>query len=174
MENLQRLLPYSRRLILLTALLLLSILISFPSIFSNGDDGWKTPFLPRDVLPLLPRQVSRPLLNCLRSPADLLPSFVGSANDSNDAYLEWKGACFYENRAWIEFHNKSGSEFGSGTLHIKVRNLGGMDIYHLASLIFRGIGLERIWEMGTFWFLLLVGRDYIIFLILIFELSGYV
>lgn len=50
---------------------------------------------------------------------DLLPAFVGSASSLNDT-VEWKGACFYENHAWMEFHNKSGSEFGGGTLHIKV------------------------------------------------------
>ncbi|KAJ8619881.1 hypothetical protein MRB53_028410 [Persea americana] len=138
MENLTRLLPFSKRLIVLPTLLLLlfSVFTSFPSIFSNGDDGWKTPFHPRDVLSLLPRQLSWPLLNSLRSPADLLPSFVGSATDSNDASLEWKGACFYKNRAWIEFHNKSGSQFGGGTLHLKASKAHSwtcMDLYVFAT-----------------------------------------
>lgn len=79
----------------------------------------KLPFHPRDVLPLLPRQVSWPVLNSLHSAADLLPSFVGSASSPNNT-LEWKGACFYKNTAWMEFHNKTGTEFGGGTLHIKV------------------------------------------------------
>jgi hypothetical protein len=82
----------------------------------------KLPFHPRDVLPLLPRQASWPIINSLYSPVDLLPTFVGAASSPNDT-LEWKGACFYENRAWMEFHNKSGTEFGGGTLHIKVWNL---------------------------------------------------
>ncbi|KAF8410717.1 hypothetical protein HHK36_003254 [Tetracentron sinense] len=73
-----------------------------------------------DLLPLLPMELSWPLLNSLRSPIDILPTFVGSASSPNDT-LEWKGACFYKNRAWMEFHNKSGSEFGGGTLHIKAR-----------------------------------------------------
>lgn len=51
---------------------------------------------------------------------DLLPAFVGAASGANDS-LEWKGACFYKNRAWMEFHNKSGSAYGGGTLHIKVK-----------------------------------------------------
>lgn len=79
----------------------------------------KLPFQPEDLLPLLPRQLSWPILNALRSPLDLLPTFVGAASAS-DGSLQWKGACFYENTAWMEFHNKSGSEFGGGTLHIKV------------------------------------------------------
>nr|CAD1827971.1 unnamed protein product [Ananas comosus var. bracteatus] len=33
--------------------------------------------------------------------------------------IEWKGACFYENKAWLECHNKSGSPYGGSTLHIK-------------------------------------------------------
>ena len=79
------------------------------------------PFHPQDVLPLLPRQVSWPILNYLSSAVDLLPTFVGAASSQNNT-VEWKGACFYENTAWMEFHNKSGSEFGGGTLHIKVRD----------------------------------------------------
>ena len=58
-------------------------------------------------------------MNYLNSAVDLLPSFVGAASSTNNS-LEWKGACFYENTAWLEFNNKSGSEFGGGILHIKV------------------------------------------------------
>ncbi|TQD74224.1 hypothetical protein C1H46_040248 [Malus baccata] len=79
----------------------------------------KLPFHPRDVLPLLPRQISWPILNSLHGAVDLLPTFVGSASSPNDSF-EWKGACFYQNTAWMEFHNKTGSEFGGGTLHLKV------------------------------------------------------
>lgn len=79
----------------------------------------KLPFHPRDLLPLLPRQLSWPLLNSLNSAVDLLPTYIGAASIKNDA-VEWKGACFYENKAWLELNNKSGSEFGGGTLHIKV------------------------------------------------------
>lgn len=89
------------------------------SFFFSLPHAAKLPFCPRDVLPLLPRQVSWPILNSLHSAVDLLPSFVGAASSPNDT-LEWKGACFVKNRAWMEFHNKTGSEFGGGTLHIKV------------------------------------------------------
>lgn len=81
--------------------------------------AFKTPFHPIDVLPILPRQVSWPILKYLKSAEDLLPAFVGAAIEGNNS-LEWKGACFYENSAWLEFHNKTGSEFGGGTLHLKV------------------------------------------------------
>lgn len=83
----------------------------------------KAPIRPQDILPLLPRQVSWPILNTFRGAADLLPSFVGAAAIANNSLLHWKGSCFYENTAWLELHNKSGSEFGGGTLHIKVYSL---------------------------------------------------
>ncbi|XVE50604.1 hypothetical protein DITRI_Ditri01bG0176700 [Diplodiscus trichospermus] len=95
----------------------------------------KSPFHPRDVLPLLPRQASWPILNSLNSAVDLLPSFVGSVSSPNHI-VNWKGACFYENTAWMEFHNKTGSEFGGGTLHIKVSNAHSwtcMDLYIFAT-----------------------------------------
>ncbi|KAE8734898.1 hypothetical protein F3Y22_tig00000656pilonHSYRG00016 [Hibiscus syriacus] len=74
----------------------------------------KTPFHPRDVLPLLPRQVSWPILNSLNSAVNLLPTFVGFVSSQNHI-VSWKGECFYENTAWMEFHNKSGNHFGGGT-----------------------------------------------------------
>lgn len=80
----------------------------------------KLPFHPRDVLPLLPRQLSWPVLNSLHSAEDLMPAFVGYASSSSKNVLDWKGACFYHNTAWLEFHNKSRSQFGGGTLHLKV------------------------------------------------------
>ncbi|KAL3733523.1 hypothetical protein ACJRO7_022960 [Eucalyptus globulus] len=66
---------------------------------------------------------------------DLLPTFVGTASPSNGS-LAWKGACFYDNTAWLEFHNETGSEFGGGTLHIKVSKALSwtcMDIYVFAT-----------------------------------------
>ncbi|CAH2040586.1 unnamed protein product [Thlaspi arvense] len=97
--------------------------------------GLKTPFRPKDILPLLPREVSWPILNALHGAVDILPTFVGAASSPDDD-LEWKGACFYKNRAWLEFHNKSQSEFGGGTLHIKVSNAHSwtcMDLYIFAT-----------------------------------------
>ncbi|XP_061370399.1 uncharacterized protein LOC133313094 [Gastrolobium bilobum] len=97
--------------------------------------GLKSPFHPRDVLPLLPKQVSWPILNSLHSAVDILPVFVGAASSSDDS-LEWKGACFYKNKAWMVFHNKSQSQFGGGTLHLKVSNAHSwtcMDLYIFAT-----------------------------------------
>ncbi|KAL3733536.1 hypothetical protein ACJRO7_022973 [Eucalyptus globulus] len=81
-------------------------------------------FHPEDVLPLLPRQLSWPILNSLRRPLHLLPAFRG------------KELCFYDNTAWLEFHNETASEFGGGTLHIKVSKAHSwtcMDIYVFAT-----------------------------------------
>jgi len=100
------------------AWLLLLLLIS---VSGPGLQVWalKTPFHPRDVLPLLPRQVSWPIMTRLHSAVDILPVFVGAASSPADV-IEWKGACFYQNKAWMVFHNKSQTEYGGGTLHIKV------------------------------------------------------
>ncbi|KAK3424099.1 hypothetical protein EUGRSUZ_F00885 [Eucalyptus grandis] len=116
-------------------LLLLLFLFALFSLFDPRSRAAKLPFHPEDVLPLLPRQLSWPILNALRRPLDLLPAFVGAASPSNGS-LAWKGACFYQNTAWLEFHNNTGSEFGGGTLHIKVSKAHSwicMDIYVFAT-----------------------------------------
>uniref|UniRef100_A0A0E0JPQ7 Dirigent protein n=1 Tax=Oryza punctata TaxID=4537 RepID=A0A0E0JPQ7_ORYPU len=82
------------------------------------------PFSPMDVLPLLPRTAAMAALRALRGVSDIFPVFVGAASarpGAVGARLEWKGACFYENEAWLVFHNDSGTKYGGGTLHIKVR-----------------------------------------------------
>ncbi|KAH7546689.1 hypothetical protein FEM48_Zijuj01G0228300 [Ziziphus jujuba var. spinosa] len=96
----------------------------------------KLPFHPRDLLPLLPRLLSWPVLKSLHTAEDIMPVFVGYASSTSKNTLEWKGACFYDNTAWLEFHNKTGSEFGGGTLHIKVSSAHSwtcMDIYIFAT-----------------------------------------
>ncbi|CAL9763979.1 unnamed protein product [Musa acuminata subsp. burmannicoides] len=101
------------------------------------------PFRPKDLLPLLPRRAAWPLLRSLRSAEDLLPTFVGPAS-SPVSDLNWKGACFYKNTAWMEFHNKSQSRFGGGILHIKVKH-NGMSIFLLESGM---IGtLQALWDV---------------------------
>ncbi|XP_071905386.1 uncharacterized protein [Coffea arabica] len=92
-----------------------------PSCFKPSIQGSKTPTLHHSIH-----------INLL---VDLLPSFVGAASSTNNS-LEWKGACFYENTAWLEFNNKSGSEFGGGILHIKVSKAHSwtcMDLYIFAT-----------------------------------------
>jgi hypothetical protein len=86
------------------------------------------PFSPTDVLPLLPRGVAMAALRALRGVSDIFPVFVGAAKaggpgsaSSSGGMVSWKGACFYENEAWLVFHNETGSKYGGGTLHLKVR-----------------------------------------------------
>ncbi|XP_031105724.1 uncharacterized protein LOC116010447 [Ipomoea triloba] len=102
----------------------------------HGGYALKLPFRPTDIVPLLPQQLSWPIINSLHGAADLLPAFVGAASASNNTNIEWKGTCFYENSAWLELHNNSGTPFGGGTLHIKVSNAHSwtcMDIYIFAT-----------------------------------------
>ncbi|XP_073005912.1 uncharacterized protein [Typha latifolia] len=128
--------PVPLILLLLLPLLLVGLLC-FSSIYPNErDEGpWRFPLHPMDLLPLLPREISWPVLSSLRNVVDILPLFVGVASAANSP-LEWKGACFYQNKAWMEFHNKSGSQFGGGTLHIKMSHAHSwtcMDIYVFAT-----------------------------------------
>ncbi|MQM02505.1 hypothetical protein Taro_035277 [Colocasia esculenta] len=134
------LLPFLLFLLLSSLLLLLPLSPPPAGPRESGGDARRwlaAPFRAADILPLLPRRASWPILTSLRSAVDLLPSFVGYANDSApDAHLEWKGACFYHTSAWLEFHNRSGSPFGGGTLHIKTRKPHSwtcMDLYIFAT-----------------------------------------
>ncbi|KAK1260699.1 hypothetical protein QJS04_geneDACA018059 [Acorus gramineus] len=121
----------------LLLLLLLPLLLLFSTTTTTTQFGslLKAPFKPMDLLPLLPRELSWPILNTLNSAVDLLPSFVGAVSSPNSS-VEWKGACFYQNKAWMEFHNKTGSRYGGGTLHLKASNAHSwtcMDLYVFAT-----------------------------------------
>ncbi|KAK6160115.1 hypothetical protein DH2020_003496 [Rehmannia glutinosa] len=65
-------------------------------------DALKVPFRVKDVLPVLPRQISWPVLNNIHSAVDLLPQYIGSLAPNNGT-IKWKGACFFDNEAKIEF-----------------------------------------------------------------------
>lgn len=92
----------------------------------DSGEAFKVPYRLKDVLPVLPRQISWPVLNNLHSTVDLLPAFVGSVSPNNNGSLDWKGACFYGNEARLEFtesdRNDSGLE--GGILHLTVRVFG--------------------------------------------------
>lgn len=96
----------------------LFIVLMFSCLFPIS--GSKSLFHIQDVLPMLPVQVSWPIVNSLYSAVDLLPSFVGAVSIANNNTLQWKGACFYNNTASLQLHNKTESRFGGGTIHIKV------------------------------------------------------
>lgn len=88
---------------------------------SLGVAALKMPFRVHDVLPVLPREVSWVMLNNLHSAADLLPAFVGSVLPGNGS-VEWKGACFEQNRAEIQFTDGGdrGDGLGGGILRLTV------------------------------------------------------
>lgn len=108
----------------------------------------KQPFRAIDILPILPRQVSWPILNSLNSPVDILPTFVGNVS-SPDNTFEWKGTCFQQNSAWLEFHNKTGSQFGGGTLHLKVCVwILGCCCFSVFTLCWFSFDFVEIWRNG--------------------------
>lgn len=73
------------------------------------------------MLPVLPHGISWSVLNNFHSAVDLLPSFVGSVSPNNGS-IQWKGACFYDNQAKLEFTagDRDDSDLGGGILYLKV------------------------------------------------------
>ncbi|KAH9329583.1 hypothetical protein KI387_001691 [Taxus chinensis] len=104
------------------------------AVLSGCSDGLKVPFRAKDVLPVLPRQVSWPVLNSIHSAVDLLPKFVGSVA-SEDA-VEWQGSCFLGNEARLEFTKKEGDDLGGAVVHLKTSNAHSwtcIDLYVFAT-----------------------------------------
>ncbi|KAF7038164.1 hypothetical protein CFC21_048374 [Triticum aestivum] len=134
--------------LLLVSASLAAVLLLRPSGADDGGAPWgagsgiltSLPFSPTDVLPLLPRRVAMAALRALRGASDIFPVFVGAATagpaQAGTAPVGWKGACFYENEAWLSFHNDSGSKYGGGTVHLKTTKAHSwtcMDLYVFAT-----------------------------------------
>lgn len=85
-------------------------------------DALKLPFRVTDVLPVLPRQVSWPVLNNIHSAVDLLPQYIGSLTPNNGS-INWKGACFFDNEAKIDFTDSGDRGIGGGLIHLTVCDL---------------------------------------------------
>ncbi|GAB4839902.1 hypothetical protein Ancab_020611 [Ancistrocladus abbreviatus] len=101
----------------------------------NLSYAFKVPFRAKDVLPVLPHQISWPVLNNLHSAVDLLPAFVGSVAPNNSS-IQWKGACFYENTARIEFTDGGSKGLGGGVLYLTTSTAHSwtcMDLYVFAT-----------------------------------------
>lgn len=104
--------PYSQKLWFLRLLWVLGIGLHI-------GDAWKVPFTVKDVLPLLPHEISWPVLNNIHSAVDLLPSYVGSLAPNNGS-MEWKGACFVDNKARVEFTNYGDRGIGGAVVFLSV------------------------------------------------------
>ncbi|XP_031492452.1 uncharacterized protein LOC116259010 [Nymphaea colorata] len=105
------------------------------TVWFGISDAIKVPFRVNDVLPVLPRQVSWPVLNNLHSAVDLLPYFVGAVRQ--DDALRWKGACFYGNDARLEITDgDEDNGLGGGVVYIKTdaaHSWTCMDLYVFAT-----------------------------------------
>ncbi|KAL3702301.1 hypothetical protein R1sor_020323 [Riccia sorocarpa] len=116
--------------------LVLGVLLISVFNFAEGAGSFKAPFKPKDVLPLLPHSISWPVLKTLHNAVDILPQFVGAVTDENDT-VSWKGTCFYENEAYIEFVEPTdNNKMGGGILHLKTSSAHSwtcMDIYVFAT-----------------------------------------
>lgn len=82
-------------------------------------DALKVPFRVKDVLPVLPRQVSWPVLNNMHSAVDLLPQYIGSLLPHNGTVV-WKGACFFQNEAKVDFTGAGDRGIGGGVIRLSV------------------------------------------------------
>ncbi|XP_027360124.1 uncharacterized protein LOC113868598 [Abrus precatorius] len=105
--------------------------------FSCFCHALKVPFRVNDVLPVLPHGISWPVLNNFHSAVDLLPSFVGSVTPTNGT-IQWKGACFYDNEAKLEFtaSGTDGAGLGGAILYLKTAAAHSwtcMDLYVFAT-----------------------------------------
>ncbi|CAK9137841.1 unnamed protein product [Ilex paraguariensis] len=119
-------------MLFLRLLLILGLGLGFGLDFG---DALKVPFRVKDVLPVLPREISWPLLNNIHSAVDLLPSFVGTLTPDNGS-IEWKGSCFFDNEARIEFKDTGDRGLGGGTIHLKTSSPHSwtcMDLYVFAT-----------------------------------------
>lgn len=109
-------------------LLVVLVLLAMSAVLPRGGAlELKVPFSPRDVLPVLPRQVAWPLMNTLHSAVDLLPSYVAAVAPGAPSPAAWGGACFSQNEAAIELtpgdRNVNGTDVGGAVLRLKVRPL---------------------------------------------------
>ncbi|CAL0330953.1 unnamed protein product [Lupinus luteus] len=108
----------------------------FLSFFGFGE-SLKVPFRINDVLPVLPPGISWPVLNNLHSAVDLLPYFVGSVTPNVNGSIQWKGACFYDNKAMLQFTPTTDqSHLGGAVLFLKTEAAHSwtcMDLYVFAT-----------------------------------------
>ncbi|GJN34086.1 hypothetical protein PR202_gb22724 [Eleusine coracana subsp. coracana] len=111
------------------SLLVVLVLLAMSAMLPRGAAlQLKVPFSPRDVLPVLPRQVAWPLMNTLHSAVDLLPSYVGAVAPGAPSPAAWSGACFSQNEAAIELtpgdRNVNGTDIGGAVVRLKVKQHG--------------------------------------------------
>lgn len=99
-------------------------------------DAYQRLFEPRDVLPLLPKSISWPVLNTLYSAVDLLPEFVGAVSSQNES-VAWNGTCFLQNEAYMTYTDpKEDGHRGGGILHIQVYNVfNSLCLYYIIILL---------------------------------------
>ncbi|KAI5314140.1 hypothetical protein L3X38_043316 [Prunus dulcis] len=104
---------------------LLLLLLCFLGLVLGFGDAFKVTLRIKDVLPVLPRQISWPVLNNFHSAVDLLPSFIGSVTPDNTS-IEWEGACFSGNQARLEFTegDRDKPNLGGGVLYLKLLGTG--------------------------------------------------
>ena len=85
----------------------LSVNIIIVFLFPTLPNLVKSPSHPKDVQPVLPRQVSQPIPEYPYGPEKLSPVLVGVINAKTP--LKWEGSCFKESTAHLQLHDTSGT-----------------------------------------------------------------
>ncbi|KAL3733538.1 hypothetical protein ACJRO7_022975 [Eucalyptus globulus] len=117
-------------------LLLFLFLFALFSLLDPHSPAVKLPFHPEDVLPLLPRQLSWPILNALRRPLDLLPP--SSARPLPPTAL-WRGKELASTRTPLGWSSTTRLAASSGEARFTSRSVSNahswtcMDIYIFAT-----------------------------------------
>ncbi|CAA2968833.1 Hypothetical predicted protein [Olea europaea subsp. europaea] len=111
-------------------------LLKFVLILGLGfGDAIKVPFRVKDVLPVLPSQISWPLMNNIHSAVDLMPQYIGSLTPNNGS-IKWRGACFFDTEAKIEFMGHGDRDQGGGVIYLSTAAAHSwtcMDLYVFAT-----------------------------------------
>lgn len=97
--------------------------------FQSGD-ALTVPFQVKDMLPVLPHQVSWPVMNNIHSAVDLLPQYVGSLAPNNGT-IKWKGACFSDNEAKIDLTGAGDRGISGGVIRLSVCDMLALCAYSM-------------------------------------------
>lgn len=105
------------------SLLFLSLLFALLlglGLTNYSAEAFAVPFRTKDLLPILPKQISWPVMDTVHSAVDLLPSYIGSIIPGNNT-IRWQGTCFLKNQVHLELTDGDREEgLGGGILHLKV------------------------------------------------------
>lgn len=67
-------------------------------------------------------------MNNIHSAVDLMPQYIGSLTPNNGS-IKWRGACFFDTEARIEFMGHGDRDQGGGVIYLSVCFLTAVCLY---------------------------------------------